>query len=242
MSDTEAAYLRRTLSGAQYVEYINSLESDRRARTAFQSLVLETAPPDGSLFDFGAGPGIDARFFAEHGFTVTAYDVDPRMRAYFAEYCRDFIDSGRISLVEGGYRDFMSSDSDDTAAGRADVIISDFAPLNLVDDLAELFAKFHRLTRPGGKVIASVLNPCFISEMRSRWWWRTVPQLLRAGEIFMPGPQAPHYRRRAKYFEKVSAPYFRLTRVFAGLPPTPRGRWGWLQATRAQYLFLLFEK
>jgi SAM-dependent methyltransferase len=249
MSDTEGAYLRRTLSGAQYVEYINSLESDRLARAAFHSLVLRTASPGGALFDFGAGPGIDARFFAERGFTVTAYDVDPRMRAYFSEHCQDFIDSGRIALLDGGYREFVSSGP----VNIADLVISDFAPLNLVDDLPELFARFHALTKPGGKVIASVLNPHFIEEMRSRWWWRGVPRLWRDGELFMPGPQAPHYRRRIEHFRKVSAPHFRLTRVFAGLPsagerhskgvdPTRRGPWGWLRIARARYMFLLFEK
>ena len=249
MSDTEEPYLRRTLSGAEYVEYINSLESDRLARAAFQNLVLRIAPPGGALFDFGAGPGIDARFFAERGFTVVAYDVDPRMRAYFAEHCRDFIDSGRITLIQGGYREFVSPEP----AGRADLVISNFAPLNLVDDLPELFAKFHAITGSGGKVVASVLNPFFIREMRSRWWWRVAPRLWRDNEFFMPGPQAPHYRRRIERFARVSAPHFRLTRVFAGLPsagkrlsngidPARRGPWGWLRTARAQYLFLLFEK
>jgi len=42
-----------------------------------------------------------------------------------------------------------------------DLITSNFAPLNLIEDLPELFEKFHALTGPGGRVLASVLSPVF---------------------------------------------------------------------------------
>jgi hypothetical protein len=85
----------KTLTGAEYVRQITSLEPDRRARSAFQDLVLRIAPPGAALFDFGAGPGIDVLFFAECGFAVEAYDVNPKMRESFAAHCRDLIESGR---------------------------------------------------------------------------------------------------------------------------------------------------
>ena len=247
-----ADYVRQTLAGGEYVKQITSLESDRRARAAFQDLVLKIAPPGAALFDFGAGPGIDARFFAERGFTIEAYDVDPRMCDYFAEYCRDLIDSGRVSLDRSGYREFLARKSPVTG-GRSDLVISNFAPLNLVDDLHELFAKFHALTGPNGKLLASVLNPFFIGDMRYRWWWRTVLCLWRDGHFFMPGPQAPHFRRRPADFNALSSPYFRLTHVFRGPPPYRRqhsngvdvsraGRNAWFPAATSRFMFLLFEK
>ena len=116
-------------------------------------------------------------------------------------------------------------------------MIANFAPLNLVDDLRELFAKFNAITATGGKVLASVLNPWFIGSMRSRLWWRDAPRLWRHGEVFMPGPQAPHYRRRLSTFRLTSAPHFRLSRIVRALPPSP-----WLRAAGSRYVFLLFEK
>lgn len=248
----DVRYLQRTPAGAEYVSQITAQEPDRRTRSTFRDLVLSIAPPGAALFDFGAGPGIDARFFAERGFTIDAYDVDPRMREFFVQHCRDHIDAGRITLDGSAYREFLACR---TAAGTrsADLVISNFAPLNLVDDLRELFVKFHALTSPTGKVLASVLNPCFIGEMRSRAWWRRAPRLWRDGELFLPGPQAPHYRRLLDNFRAVSAPHFRLTRVFPGLP-SPRGRqpngidlqrngrFAWLRIARYRYMFLLFEK
>ena len=254
---TGTEHLKHMLTGEEYVKQITSSESDRGARSGFRDLVLRIAPPGAALFDFGAGTGLDARFFAEHGFTIEAYDVDPRMREFFAGYCRDFMDSGRVTLDCRGYREFLTREP--PASGRrADLVISNFAPLNLVDDPHELFAKFHALTTPNGKVLASVLNPCFAGDMRLRWWWRSAPQLWRTGCFFMPGPQAPHYRRRPANLNALSSPYFRLVRIFRGPPSVlwqqrkqqlPQGvdfrrggSYGWLHAIRSRYLFLLFEK
>jgi SAM-dependent methyltransferase len=250
--NSDLRYLQCTPAGAEYVRQISTQEADRLTRSAFRDLVLRIAPPGAKLFDFGAGPGLDARFFAERGFTIDAYDVDPRMREFFAEHCRDLIDAGRITLDEGSYREFLTGGTAD--GGRCvDLIISNFAPLNLVDDLRELFGRFHALTGPNGKVLASVLSPCFIGDMRSRWWWRGAPRLWRDGALFLPGPQAPYHRRLLRNFRTVSAPHFRLSRVFRGMPPSPRedsngidlqrdGRFAWLHIARCRYMFLLFEK
>jgi SAM-dependent methyltransferase len=250
--DAAAQYVQRTLAGAEYVRHITSSESDRRARSAFQDLVLRIAPPGAALFDFGAGPGIDARFFAERGFTIEAYDVDPRMREFFAEYCSDLLDSGRVVLDCRSYREFVTYRSAGTGR-RADLVVSNFAPLNLVDDPRELFAKFHALTTANGKVLASVLNPCFSGEMQLGWWWLRLLRLWRHGFFFLPGPQAPHYRRRIANFAELSSPCFRLTRVYRGLAPDPQdgpngidpgqgSRHAWLHVLRCRYMFLLFEK
>lgn len=245
-------YVQHTSAGAEYVRLINAQEADRRTRGAFRDLVLSIAAPGARLFDFGAGPGIDARFFAERGFAVDAYDVDPLMRSYFVDHCRDFIDSGHVTLENGSYRDFLTSRG--TNAQRpADLVISNFAPLNLVDDLHELFAKFAALTSARGQVLASVLNPCFSGEMRTRWWWQRAPRLWRDAQLFLPGPQAPHYRRLLEHFRSASAPGFKLSRVYRGLP-APRGghlngidvagaaRLAWLHFLRYRFIFLLFEK
>jgi SAM-dependent methyltransferase len=251
-NDPDLRYLQRTPAGAEYVSQITAQESDRRTRSAFRDLALSIAPPGAALFDFGAGPGIDARFFAERGFTIDAYDVDPRMREFFADHCRELIDSGRVTLDGSAYRDFLTRTTSDSRR-RADLVISNFAPLNLVDDLRELFGKFHALTGPKGKILASVLSPWFIGDMRSRLWWRGAPRLWRDGELFLPGPQAPYYRRLLCNFRTASAPHFRLCRVFGGLPPSPRAhtngidlqrdaRIAWLHIARCRYMFLLFEK
>jgi SAM-dependent methyltransferase len=242
-----------TLTGAAYFQRITSREVNRRVRSTFQEIVLRLAPPGATLFDFGAGPGIDALFFAERGFTVDAYDVDPAMCDFFAVHCREFIDSGRVTLDRSGYREFLARKT--PAGGRlADLVISNFAPLNQVDELPELFAKFHALTTPTGKLLLSVLTPYFVGDMKTRWWWRNVPRLWCTGHVSLrTGGAPPHTRRRLAEFRASSLPYFELTRVFPGLSFDPArqpdgidvsrtGRSAWLHLARSQFMILLFEK
>lgn len=239
------------VTGAAYVEALTSLESDRRARAAFQDLVLRIARPRATLFDFGAGPGLDARLYAERGFNVAAYDVDPEMREFFASHCREFIETGQVVLYGGSYREFLAGNH--CARSPADLVTSNFAPLNLVPDLRELFAKFHVLTRPNGQVLASVLNPYWVRDLKCPWWWRNTVRLWRDGYYLVPGPLTPTVRRRLANYATESAPYFVLEQVFRGMPiagttdidgvNVSRGiGHAWLRLTRCQFMFLLFRR
>jgi SAM-dependent methyltransferase len=235
-------------TGARYVEAISALPSDRLARAAFQDLVLRIVRPGAALFDFGAGPGTDARFYAERGFRVGAYDVDPGMCDYFSIHCRELIQAGQIALHTGAYPDFLASEMP-----RVDLVTSNFAPLNLIEDLQGLFRKLHTLTVPDGKVLASVLSPYFVGDLRYRWWWSNCRRLWRNGRFTVPGAHGPIVRRRLADFAAQSAPYFALKRVFPGLPSyrdrhadgfdmNRHGSRAWLRLTNCRFMFLLFEK
>jgi SAM-dependent methyltransferase len=239
------------VTGAEYVAAITSLESDRRIRAAFQDLVLRIARPGATIFDFGAGPGLDARLYSERGFTVAAYDIDPKMREFFSVHCREFIETGQVVLYGGSYREFLAGYNPVERA--ADLVTSNFAPLNLVANLRELFAKFHALTRPKGHVLASVLSPYWVGDLKCAWWWRNALRLWRDGHYLVPGPLAPTVRRRLAVYAAQCAPYFTLERVFPGTPAEWTGdiggldmshgrRHAWLQLTRCQFMFLLFQK
>ena len=239
-------------TGADYVEAITELPSDRLARSTFQDLVLQTASPGAALFDFGAGPGIDARFYAERGFTVAAYDVDLGMREYFAGHCREFIQTGRVALDSGTYEDFLARKTTE-GGGRVELVTSNFAPLNLIDELPGLFEKFNAFTMPDGKILASVLSPYFIGDLKYRWWWRNSLRLWRDGHYAVRGAQGPIIRRRLGDFARQCAPYFVLRRVYPGLSPHPgrpprgidmnrHGSHAWLRLTTCRFMFLLFEK
>jgi SAM-dependent methyltransferase len=240
------------ITGARYVEQITVRESDRRARAAFLDLALKIAAPGAALFDFGAGTGIDARFYARHGRRVAAYDVDPKMCDFFAEYCRDLIEAGSVTLETGSYAEFLARHRA-RPAHSADLVTANFAPLNLIANLNELFATFHALTSPGANVLASVLNPYFIGDLRYSWWWQNAPKLLCNGHYSVPGAQAPIVRRRLTNYATQSAPYFTLARVFPGLP-SQKGHSAagidvaerpWARSMRfftCRFVFLLFQR
>lgn len=241
--------LGAVITGAEYVSQITALKSDRRARQAFRSLALHLTRPGSRLLDFGAGTGMDARFYAENGLTVATYDVDSKMCEFCRDHCRDLIEAGRVSVNSGSYADFLARG---LSGRRVDLVTSNFAPLNLIEDLQPLFAKFDELTAPGGQLLASVINPTFLGDFRYAWWWRNILQLWRRGHYSVQGAQASIVRRRVANFASQCEPHFTLRRVFCGLAPYDRpdllprevtgDRFAALRATRCQFIFLLFEK
>lgn len=239
-------------AGAEYVRAIQRHESDRQAREAFQSLALAQVPPGGTIFDFGAGAGIDAGFFAARGLRVCVYDNDPRMRGYLAAACREAIAAGRIIPETGDYPEFLAR-TPGPGAPRAHLVTANFAPLSLIDDLPLLFAKLHVLTTAGGGVLASVLSPYFLGDLRLGWRWRGMIGEWRAGKLVVHGARGDIIRRHLRVFAADCAPWFRLERVFRGLPPRTAAqaagidfalasRTAWLHLTRCRFMFLLFRK
>lgn len=216
-----------TVTGAEYLAAMTARASDRRARATFQSLALDAAGSQATVFDFGAGPGVDARFYAEQGLRVAAYDIDPGMSAFFNDYCQDLIRDGRIELHTGSYQDLLACPT--AWRGRFDLITANFAPLNLITDLRELFVCFASMTRPGGGVLASVLNPYFLGDLRYGWWWGNAYRLLRHGHYSLPGTQGMIVRRSLADFSRQCAPHFVLQEAC-------------LRLIACRFMFLLFRK
>ncbi|MBV8783965.1 MAG: class I SAM-dependent methyltransferase [Gammaproteobacteria bacterium] len=238
------------ITGADYVDALAARASDRRAREDFRAQVLALVPAGGSVFDFGCGPGLDARFYAEQGREVGAYDVDPHMCAYLQAHCAPFLASGRIRLIEGPYPEFL-----ERCAGseqRFDLISANFAPLSMIDDLRALFAAFQWLLRPGGVVLASVLSPYCLADLRYGWWWRNAPRLALQGAYGVPGAQGRIWRRRLGNFARESSPAFTLEAVTPGPSlwsaatsrrPRPLPATGaWLALTSCRYMFLRWRR
>ena len=231
-------------TGEEYLEAIRARESDRNARRAFQSTVMKVAGPGSHLFDFGAGPGMDAKFYAGKGLQVAAYDVEPRMCAAFRRHCAEEIASGQVQLFEGGYREFLERQIPEIRARCAiDVVTANFAPLSLIDDLHELFAGLHALTRPGALILASVLNPQFFGDWRYGWWWANRLRYWRDGHFSVRGEDFNVYRRSYENFASLAQPYFTLRATIRGLPdntaPSSSGR---LALLTSRYTFLLFAR
>ena len=239
-------------AGADYVRALEQHDSDRQAREAFRSLALRHVPPGGTIFDFGAGAGIDARFFAERGLRVRVYDNDPRMRSYLAATCQDLIEAGLILPETGEYAEFLAR-TPDLEAPPAHLVSANFAPLDLIDDLPVLFAKLHALTVPNGGLLASVLSPYFLGDLKLGWRWRGMIGQWRTGRLIVPGARGNIIRRRLRVFAAECSPEFRLERVFRGLPPrdaaeaagidfAARPRTAWLRLTGCRFMFLLFRR
>lgn len=231
-------------AGEEYIALMSFNKADRDARQAFHEAVVQILGSSGRIFDFGAGAGVDAQFYARHGYSVLAYDNDPRMCDAFTNRCGAEIKAGQIRLYRGDYGVFLRELAvPDEQLRKVDLITSNFAPLNLVPDLSELFRAFRGISAPHGRILASVLNPWFLGDMQYRWWWSNRCRYGKSGEFGVAGTSGDIWRRSRARFAAQAEPYFRLRAVLRGLPCQGAALQpcAGLALSTSRFMFLLFE-
>jgi SAM-dependent methyltransferase len=207
-------------TGWAYHNFMLASTRDLKVRKRFQRLARSLAPLGGTILDFGAGTGIDAKSYAEIGYKVLVYEPTEENRACVAGYCRDEIAGGRIVIS-----DLATNDT-------AQLITADFAVLNLVADPRTLFSAFARVLAPDGRVLVSLLNPFFVGDARYPWWRENLRGLLKRGTYVVNGKNGPVYRFTPRFVARSAQPAFHQI----GIRPCGPA----LAASR--YMFMAFQK
>lgn len=207
-------------AGKAYHEFMLASARDRSVRKSFQQLVFGFMPPHGTILDFGAGTGIDAKSYAAHGLKVQVHEPSAANRDYLSEYCQEEIAKGEIAI------------SDLSQSLTADMIAANFAVLNLIRDHRPLFAKFAGIVASRGFVVVNLLNPFFLGDARYAWWRQNLYAFATSGKYAVDGEGGPIYRFAPSVVSRAAQPYFSLVRRVPG----------WARLAVSPYVFMLFQK
>ena len=207
---------------AEYDDLLRAAPGDRWIRDAFRAWVMSVSPH--RVFDFGCGTGRDARWYAERGCTVFAYDNSPRMMAELRKQSADQIAGGAVVPI----------DSPDDLTAPVDIVTANFAVLNHLERLDDFFALAARVLDDRGQVMVSVQNPWFWKELVKQrlWspgWWRRAAAATVRGHVRLDGEFGPLYQHLPRALGRAARPHFALTRRagVAWLIRHGRGRADW---------------
>jgi len=206
--------------GKTYHEFMLASSRDRRARERFQELVFQLVPPHGTILDFGAGTGIDAKSYAAKGLRVLVHEPCGENLEYLTEHCREEVTNGAITITD------LSVNTE------VKLIAANFAVLNLISDRRSLFKKFSCLVAPGGFLVVSMLNPFFAGDARHAWWRKNLRPLLRTGSYAVDGAFGPIYRFLPSAMARAARPDFHLVAC------SSRG----LNIAVSRYTFMVFKR
>lgn len=206
-------------TGEQYHEFFLSSRREVAVRDRFQKLALSLLAKGADMLDFGAGTGIDAKAYVARGHRTYVCEPSASMRGHLELYCRDEIANGAVVNV------------DNDLSCHVDAVTANFAVLNHIADHAPLFEQLYTVVRPGGFILASMLNPYFLGDVRYGWWRKNLLNLFRHG-FYSFDTESGIHRFAPRVLARSAAPYFRVER------PHPRGP-GMLTEP---YLFLLFRR
>jgi SAM-dependent methyltransferase len=202
-------------------EYDEVMDRDPRnavVRHAFHALVEATVPAGGALLDFGCGTGIDAAWYASRGHSVIAYDHATRMVEQLTAKYAEAVATGSILPTSFPFAAFPDALP---LRAQVDAVVANFAVLNLVSDLPRLFDQFSLLVRPGGFVIANVLNPFYWRDPRI-----STRTFCTRGTLVIDGGDSASYRYRIAAIRRAARQFVLVKRE------------GWV----SQFIFLVFRR
>jgi len=223
-----------------YDDQVDGFAINRAMRDAFCARVSALAGSAGRILDFGCGTGTDAAWYAANGHLVLAYDISPGMVDVLRTRCADAIVQGRIAPFVGGLSDL---EPELRQRGPLDAIAANFAVLNHVQDLQPLFGILATFLRPGGVLVASLLNPLYKGEMRWRGWCKRQVLAQRSGVVTFRG-DVTTYRPYLSTLRRMAEPHLALVEVGH---VDQDDHWssesiGWPEVVRQQFRFVVMQR
>ncbi len=147
VSETSSAF---DAHAQHYDAIVESNALLQNMRAALWKEVARRVAPPASLLDIGCGTGIDALYFAQRGYSVTAIDASREM----VNQTRNRITRADMNVrVENFGADELGKLGEETF----DAIYSDLGPLNCVADLETVSQQCFKLLNPNGFLIVSVM-------------------------------------------------------------------------------------
>ena len=151
--------------------YDNILDKD-----IFNKLVLEKVAEkfcsivkSGQVLDFGGGTGRDLDWLTNNNYHIFFCEPSVAMREKAIEYNQTILHNDTIVFLDYKTTDFTTWQYDLSLLQKMDAVLSNFAVFNCIPDIELLFKSLSTIVKPGGHLLALILDNRFRKVMRSHF-------------------------------------------------------------------------
>lgn len=123
-----------------------------KMRAQVREEVLSFSKKGDHILEINAGTGMDAVYFAQKGYRVTATDLSEGMIARINAKVESYDLSSQINVLRSAFHELS-----DKVTGPFDLIFSNMGGLNCEQDLESVLNEFTVLLKPGGKALLVIM-------------------------------------------------------------------------------------
>ena len=121
----------------------------------------------GSILDFGGGTGRDMGWLIQHHYRITFCEPSTAMRQIAIDRRKSEFPDSSISFFNDNETDFRSWNSIFPFEEKVNAILANFAVINCIPDIEFLFEKLALAIKPGGIILALMLENSLTKRLRS---------------------------------------------------------------------------
>ena len=134
-------------------------DQDKNARTRLKVAGKFTQiVKSGSIMDFGGGTGLDLGWLSAQNYEIFFCEPSIGMRQKAIELNQKKIGNPNIKFISDNQSDFTVWPGNNPFPRALDGILSNFAVLNNIPDLVPLFQSLSVVLKPGGSLLACILD------------------------------------------------------------------------------------
>ncbi len=210
----------------QYDDIFTNSVIGRAQRKAVWRQLERVLAPGQRMLELNCGTGVDALWIAQHGISVDACDISPRMIAIASRQHYEQNPSLKIRFF------VLPIEELDRVDGRYDGVMSNFGGLNCVRDLPAVARELGRLVRPGGFLLINLAGRFCAWELA---WYaahgefrKSVRRLAGEAGARLGRSAFPVYYPTIRQLTRMLAPGFQLRRrrgIGIMVPPTYVESW-----------------
>jgi SAM-dependent methyltransferase len=136
---------------------------------------LISAVESGWVLDFGGGTGRDLDWMLNNRYKIIFCEPSAGMREKAMARYEDDTLAYNITFLQNDKVDFTNWHIDPPFSIKVDAILSDFAVINCIADIDLLFKNLAKIIKPGGHMIALMLNHGY-----NKTWRRKLRELIKS--------------------------------------------------------------